>query len=176
MSNLPAPPKNLAPHPVTGNVCCTNRNNHDSEQQPKGRVRFCIVCGSNLPNVTRTTRSSSNTRFVEGVGHVTDFAAAQAMWDDQDSYSKTVDAAGVVRWDSNGSVPPLDILEDWAELGLPFDLEASKAADAVEWEEFATRYRANQQAPSDEEMFEMRAAFGPGAVVVDCISGRKTQL
>lgn len=29
---------------------------------------------------------------------------------------------------------------------------------------------------SDEEMFEMRAAFGPGATVVNVITGKKTRL
>ena len=34
-------------------------------------------------------------------------------------------------------------------------------------------YKRNQTAPSNEKMFEMRAAFGPGVEVVDVLSGRK---
>ena len=36
-----------------------------------------------------------------------------------------------------------------------------------------SEYKRNQTGPSAEEMFEMRAAFGPDVEVVDVISGRK---
>ena len=121
----------------------------------------------------RTTRSSSNTRYVKGVGHVTCPVKAQAMWDRGDH---TVDAAGVVRWTNSNNVPPLDILEDWAELDLPFSLEATVEARAADTADFLARYRANPPKIDAEQLAEMRAAFGPGTVVVDFISGRKTQL
>jgi len=37
-------------------------------------------------------------------------------------------------------------------------------------------YKKNQSAPSQEEIFEMRAAFGERAKVVDVISGQVIQL
>jgi len=124
------------------------------------------------PKFKRTTRSSSNTKFVKGEGWVTCLVKAQAMWDE----GRHTVTDGIVRWSSNNSVPPLDILEDWAELGLPFDLEASKAASDAEFAEFAARYRAQQKAPSSEHLAEMRNEFGPGTTVVDVISGRRIRL
>ncbi len=125
-----------------------------------------------MPTFKRTTRSSSNTKYVEGQGHVTDYDAAQAMWDEGRHYV----VGGVVRWRSNDSVPPLDILEDWVELGLDFDLAASVRADEADWDKFAADYRANPPQVTDEDMFEMRAAFGEGTTVVNCITGKKFQV
>jgi len=90
-----------------------------------------------------------------------------------------VDAAGVGRWTSNGTVPPADSAALLASLGLAgsMDLEASAIVRERETLEFLARYRASQPAePSGEELFEMRAAFGPGARIVDVVSGRTVQL
>lgn len=84
----------------------------------------------------------------------------------------------VLRWKSNGSVPPADCVAHWNFLGLTCTdtLLRCDEVRARELADFAAEYRKNQGPPSDEEMFEMRAAFGPGEVVVDVISGRRTQL
>jgi hypothetical protein len=89
-----------------------------------------------------------------------------------------VDGDGVVRWMSNGAVPPEDILESWASLGLPFDIVQSKAARKRDLAFILADYRKAQKGrkPSAEEMFEMRANFEPGTVVVDVITGRRTRL
>lgn len=87
-----------------------------------------------------------------------------------------VSADGVVRWNSNGSVPPQDILDLWAHLKKPFNLEASVAAREEELTKFLAEYRANARPPSDEEIHEMRAAFGPGIEVVNVITGLRTKL
>jgi hypothetical protein len=54
--------------------------------------------------------------------------------------------------------------------------EASVAAREADDDKFFAEYRKNQRPLSGEELFEMRAAFGPGETVVDVISGRKTKL
>ena len=66
---------------------------------------------------------------------------------------------GVYRWKSNGQVPPLDLLEI-AEVPLGI-LQTCRKASKADTEKFLADYRRNQRPPSDEELFEMRAAFGP---------------
>lgn len=83
---------------------------------------------------------------------------------------------GVVRWNSNNRVPPQDVLAFWAHLKFPFDLVLSTAAGERETAQFLADYRANAKPPSEEQLLEMRAAFGPGEVVVDVLSGRRTKL
>lgn len=124
------------------------------------------------PKFKRTTRSSSHIKFVDGQGWVTDYDKARRHWD-RGEHTVT---DGVVRWNSNSRVPPQDILEDWAELGLPFDIEASAAARDAELADFLADYRANPPEPTREEMFEMQAAFGKGATVVNAITGRRIRL
>lgn len=90
----------------------------------------------------------------------------------------TVDQNGIVRWNSNGRVPPADILALWAHVGKPFNLELSNETRDVELSLSLADYRERQQdvLPSAEEMFEMRAAFGEGAEVVNIITGKTTKL
>lgn len=85
---------------------------------------------------------------------------------------------GVVRWNSNGRVPPRDVLDLWKHVGKPFDHDRSVKAGEKETIEFLAAYRmANRdRKPDPEELAEMRVAFGPGAEVVDVITGRRTVL
>lgn len=85
---------------------------------------------------------------------------------------------GVGRWTTN-RVVPADVADQLAAFGLApgLDLAATKAARDAETAAFLQQYRDRQPAQaSAEEVAEMRAAFGPGAEVVDVISGRRTQL
>jgi hypothetical protein len=85
----------------------------------------------------------------------------------------------VVRWSSNDSVPPADLLEDWyrADCIDMATLRMSVKARDAEVAAFCAEYRRRQPAqPSAEELFEMRAAFGEGAEVVNVISGRRVRL
>ena len=110
-------------------------------------------------------------KFVPGQGFVAD--------DDKARQRFTEDAtvtAGVVRWKSNRAVPPADILAQWAGLKLPFDLARSTEAQELDTAAFVKEYR--KRAPrraSAEERYEMRAAFGRGAKVVNVITGRMTR-
>ena len=90
----------------------------------------------------------------------------------------TVAANGVVRWNSNGQVPPADVLAVWAEQGFTFDRAASTAAREADTAKFVAEYRRREarRVVSAEERAEMRAAFGPGTVVVNVITGRRTRV
>ena len=86
------------------------------------------------------------------------------------------DENGVWRWQSNDRVPPEDVLEKW---NLSDDI-MQKCLETKDQEthEFLAKYREQMKnhVPSDEEIFEMRAAFGPGATVVNVITGKKINL
>ena len=89
-------------------------------------------------------------------------------------------ADGVVRWKSNNRVMPSDcrvVLSKTAYRDL-FDEEASKAAEEAETAAFLQSYRKRQanRRISAEERYEMQAAFGKGATVVDVITGRTIRL
>ena len=81
---------------------------------------------------------------------------------------------GIVRWKSNGRVPPKDVVALWDHLQCTVDVDACDAAREEETKAFLKRYRESQPAePTDEERFEARAAHGPGVELVDVFSGRR---
>jgi hypothetical protein len=78
---------------------------------------------------------------------------------------------GVVRWASNGSVVPDEVL---ASNGLPEMVrKASKIVKDLELKMFLEDYRAKYKGPSVEERAEARAAHGPGVPLVNVITGLK---
>ena len=86
----------------------------------------------------------------------------------------------VVRWKSNDSVPPEDILEEMFVDGV-LDEEQIRYAQMIRKQEQdvfldAYRERMANHVHSEEELFEMRAAFGEGAEVVNAITGQKIVL
>lgn len=107
---------------------------------------------------------------------VPDNDAARAKRDDAeyDEHDK------VLRWKSNGSVPPKDCVAHWQYLGLVCTNtvlhcdEVRKREQTAFLAEYVKHQRNNP--PSDEELFEMRAAFGEGETVVDVLSGRRIYL
>lgn len=86
------------------------------------------------------------------------------------------DDEGVWRWKSNDRVPFSDMLGAW---GLD-DETFAKCVDArdKDTEKSLAEYRERMKdyVPSDEEMFEMKAAFGEGTTVVNVITGKQTIL
>lgn len=84
----------------------------------------------------------------------------------------------VIRWVSNDTVPPTDILADLCVAGYITSemLYDSIATKKKEDDAFLDRYIANRQryGYSDEEKFEMRAAFG-NEEVVDIFTGKSIQ-
>jgi hypothetical protein len=86
----------------------------------------------------------------------------------------------VVRWQSNDSIPPKDILWTWFQMYLIDEetFEGSLATSDDETAAFLADYREARKGyrPSAEEMFEMRAAFGEGETVVDVVTGQEFKL
>ena len=84
---------------------------------------------------------------------------------------------GVVRWRSNDAVPPAECLDQLAAEGLVFDRRKTDVARESDLRAFAAQYRKARarRTPEqrEEEAAEMRAAFGPGAVVVDVLTGER---
>lgn len=82
---------------------------------------------------------------------------------------------GVVRWNSNGAVPFMDVVLLAESIGLAVDVAACTAARDAEASTFIAEYRAARanHVPSAEERYEMRAAFGAGTEVVNIITGQK---
>jgi hypothetical protein len=90
-----------------------------------------------------------------------------------------IGADGVATWTTNGQPVPdhCAVLLVALGLGEGIDLDATKAASDAATAEAVARYREAQPAvPSAEELAEMRAAFGPGAKVVNVMTGREVQL
>jgi hypothetical protein len=52
-------------------------------------------------------------------------------------------------------------------------VENSLAQRKIEDRRAIEAYRKNYKGPSQEDMFEMRAAFGPGAQVVNVLTGHR---
>jgi predicted dehydrogenase len=83
--------------------------------------------------------------------------------------------SGVARWISNDQTIPLDAVSTFFITETPgFDLDKHTTAYHRELSEFLTAYRTMQPpTPTAEERYEARAAFGPGKVVVNVVTGRK---
>lgn len=81
---------------------------------------------------------------------------------------------GIVRWQSNNSVPPKDVLEFWSHIGKSFDLELSNLMRDRESNEFIEAYQQQMRnhTLSQEELFEIRAAFGSGTTVINVLTGK----
>ena len=84
-------------------------------------------------------------------------------------------AALVLTWKSNGRSPMDDMLAAWVVLGIITREQARATSEARQTETaaFLADYRANPPQPDAEQLAEMRAAFGPGAEVVNVITGQR---
>lgn len=84
---------------------------------------------------------------------------------------------GVIRWNSNGNVPPADLVLIAESLGLAVDVDKSTKAREADLDVFFAQYREAQKNKTAEqraeEEYEMRAAFGPGETVVNIITGER---
>lgn len=86
-------------------------------------------------------------------------------------------AAGVYRWASNdGAIEPKNCRNYGIDKLPEFDETKQAAAFDKELKEFLRDYRARNAAPTGGQKAEMIAAFGPGAKLVDVITGRRIQL
>jgi hypothetical protein len=122
----------------------------------------------------------SRNSYIEGLNYSLPhpFRQQSDRLDKEFETNTTVDSEGVVRWKSNNSVPPKEVLEFWKHQNKEFNYKKSNEVEEKETEKFIQEYRESRKnyVPSEEEMFEMRAAFGPGEQVVDIITGQKIKL
>lgn len=87
---------------------------------------------------------------------------------------------GELRWNSNDSCPMKDMLDEMLQAGLISEQTANITLEcrAKDTEEFIRAYAAEMaaQEASTEEEYEMRAAFGAGATVVNVLTGKRYYL
>ena len=111
----------------------------------------------------------------DGKGHSFQITEAQRLA--QQLRNEATITQGVLRWNSNNQVPFPDCIALAAHIGLPVDVAASNAARDADTDVFLAAYRKRQpRRVSAEQRAEMRAAFGPGAKVVNVVTGRVTRL
>lgn len=87
-----------------------------------------------------------------------------------------VEDDGAIKWKSNGAYIPDDFCEKLEYAGYKFSREATAVKRNAQVQKELAQYRANYTGPSDEEVAEMRAAFGEGETVVDVITGKTIKL
>ena len=94
---------------------------------------------------------------------------------DLESGEITIDENGVAR-NCIGRALMSDMMEKLSYVTDAFSVEATRAARDKEVDEFIAEYRRNYKGPSEEELAEMRAAFGPGETVVNILTGERIAL
>lgn len=94
---------------------------------------------------------------------------------DLDEGKITIDENGIAR-NCIGRTLHDDMLEKVAKVNDKVNVEATRAARDEETAKIIEGYRASYTGPSEEELFEMRAAFGKGTTVVDIFTGKKIKL
>ncbi len=87
----------------------------------------------------------------------------------------TIDENGVAR-NCIGRVLMSDMLEKLSYITDEVDAEATTAAREAEVEASLAAYRRNARPASQEELNEMRAAFGEGQTVVNILTGQRYEL
>lgn len=84
-----------------------------------------------------------------------------------------VDPDGAIYWIRSGNYIPDDYCEKLEFAGYKFDRQATKRARDAQSEKFLENYRKNHRGFTAEEIADARAAFGPGTVVVNVITGKE---
>ena len=87
----------------------------------------------------------------------------------------TIDENGVAR-NCIGRVLMSDMLEKLTYVTDKVDEEATKAARDEEVTRSLAEYRRNAKPASEEEISEMRAAFGEGQTIVNILTGERITL
>ena len=83
-----------------------------------------------------------------------------------------VNSDGCLRWNMGNAVPSWTWEEAYGEPMPAHYLDAYNRDVAT----FIDNYKKNVRAHTGEELFEMRAAFGKGATVVNVFTGQRTKL
>ena len=90
-----------------------------------------------------------------------------------DSGEIRVDENGAAFWATSGKALPSDCTEILSHTTFEFDAAATADLREAQTIAFLAGYR---HTPSDEELAEMRAVFGKGATVADCITGKRIRI
>ena len=77
------------------------------------------------------------------------------------------------RWAGNGQYCPLDACRAY---GIPCNVQLQTEKQDAEARIFVAEYRKNWRPPTDEQLSEMVAAFGPGQVLVDVVANKQIRL
>lgn len=151
-------------------------NSYASER----RVVMEISC-VDAPNVGTEAKRLTFSRFEQEIlGALGDFWKREAEKKVAEYKAKAelgeilVDENGAAYWKSNGRYLPYDCAEILNYTGFAFDYEATKRAEKKQLSAESKEYRKSMQnyVYSDEELCEMRAAFGPGTQVVNVLTGQ----
>ena len=94
---------------------------------------------------------------------------------DLDEGKITIDENGIAR-NCIGRTLHDDMLEKVAMISDKVNIEATRVARDEETANVIEAYKASYTGPSEEDLFEMRAAFGTGTTVVDIFTGKKIKL
>ena len=94
---------------------------------------------------------------------------------DLDEGKITIDENGIAR-NCIGRTLHDDMLEKVAMISDKVNIEATRVARDEETANVIEAYRASYTGPSEEDLFEMKAAFGTGTTVVDIFTGKKIKL
>ena len=122
------------------------------------------------------------TRFQKEIsGQLGDYWQASAEQDVKEAVidadkNAIVEDDGAIKWKSNDAYIPDDFCEKLEYAGYKFSREATAVKRNAQVQKELAQYRANYTGPSDEEVAEMRAAFGEGETVVDVITGKTIKL
>lgn len=121
------------------------------------------------------------TRFQKEIsGQLGSYWLRSAQEDAYDARDKFYEDAyvedGVVRWKSNDRIPHDDMLEKMEYMGCEFDRIKSNDVRDQEVAAELAELRKQKHIHTEEELNEMRAAFGPGATVVNVLTGEKIKL
>lgn len=98
---------------------------------------------------------------------------AKEKWEMVDCiYDAIVEDDGAIKWESNGNYLMEDVMNNIIANGFTeFSKEATLAKREAQVKELLSNYRKNYKGPTEEQLAEMRAAYGYGAKVIDVITG-----
>lgn len=95
-----------------------------------------------------------------------------SMGRDKFSHNAIVEDDGAIKWVSNGHYLNKDTMQKVIDNGFTdFSVEATNKKRDIQDTEWLKNYRKNYKGPNEEELFEMRAAFGPGKTIVNVLTG-----
>lgn len=123
--------------------------------------------------MTMITDKNDDTRFVWNIEIVSYEGATPRP---SLAYTLKSEDYKIIRWASNDAVIPQDIMDklEWPHKGAMSDARAKQTQDALD-QYFVNQAQRTPEQIAEEE-FEMRAAFGEGAKVVNILTGKRTQL